>query len=75
MSNVSYRIDQVAFSPRVIEVEVREEPNSLLHFVPQVIAATRPRAGRSCQPNVPLQLLLHNQRGGGIASLPLGSPG
>ena len=38
MSNVSYRIDQVALSPRVIEMEIREEPPSFAAPPPQVIA-------------------------------------
>ena len=38
MSNLSYRIDQVALSPRVIEMEIREEPPSFSALPPQVIA-------------------------------------
>ena len=38
MSNVSYRIDQVGLSPRVIEMEIREEPPSFAALPPQVIA-------------------------------------
>src|ERR1700738_832312 len=42
MSNLSYRIDQVALSPRVIEVEIREEPpSSFAALPPQVIATDR----------------------------------
>ena len=42
MSNLSYRIDQVALSPRVIEVETREEPpSSFAAPPPQVIATDR----------------------------------
>jgi uncharacterized membrane protein YcjF (UPF0283 family) len=40
MSNLSYRIDQVALSPRVIEVEIREEP-PFAALPPQVIATDR----------------------------------
>ena len=38
MSNVSYKTDEVAFSPRIIEVELRGEPDSLAALAPQVIA-------------------------------------
>ncbi len=38
MSNASYRIDQPVFSPRVIEVELREESDSFAALAPQVIA-------------------------------------